>query len=160
MKPPCPEPASVVVVDDHRSLREMLRVVLERDGAYRVVGEASGGVEALRVCRAQRPALVILDLMLPELCGTLLIGHLAAEPLGARVLVYTGSLDENLLRAAPAARPHGFVKKEDTLGELRAALRAVLRGSDTCRPRRRTWRWRGVSSSAGRSLRRSWRCFR
>jgi DNA-binding NarL/FixJ family response regulator len=118
-----------VVVDDHTSLREMLVTILKLEGCYEVVGEASGGMEAMKVCKAVRPELVILDLALPELSGAHLIRLLLAEPWQMRVVVYSGAMDEGLLRVALAEGPHGFVRKEDSLPELRKALRAVVAGS-------------------------------
>lgn len=122
-------PTRVVVVDDHASLRQMLVTILKLEGCYEVVGEASGGMEAMNVCRATRPALVILDLALPELNGSHLIRLLLHEPWPVRVVVYSGAMDEALLREALAEGPHGFVRKEDSLPELRKALRAVVSGS-------------------------------
>ena len=119
----------VVLVDDHVSLRDMLRVVLKIEGGYEVVGEAASGIEALKVCRASRPALVILDLALPELSGTHLVRLLQREPWDVRVVVYSGTADHQLMREALAENPHGFVRKEDSLPELRAALRAVASGA-------------------------------
>ncbi|MEO6789236.1 MAG: response regulator transcription factor [Chthoniobacteraceae bacterium] len=119
----------VVVVDDHASLREMLVIILKMEGGYEVVGEASRGMEALKLCRAVRPALVILDLALPELSGSHLIRLLLHEPWPVRIVVYSGVVDEDLLREALAEGPHGFVRKEDSLPELRTALRAVASGS-------------------------------
>jgi DNA-binding NarL/FixJ family response regulator len=107
----------------------MLAFILKSEGGFDVVGEASGGMEALRVCRAKRPELVILDLALPELSGTHLIRLLLAEQWPVRVLVYSGAMDDALLREALEEEPHGFVRKEDSLPELRVALRAVLSGS-------------------------------
>ena len=122
-------PVRVVVVDDHASLRQMLVVVLHMEGGYEVVGEASGGMAAMKLCRAMHPDLVILDLALPELNGSHLIRLLLQEPWPVRVVVYTGSMEEALLREAMAEGPHGFVRKQDSLAELRAALRAVAAGS-------------------------------
>lgn len=138
----------VVLVDDHASLRGMLHLVLKLEGGYEVVGEAGGGLEALRVCRAVRPDIVILDLMLPELNGTHLIRLLRQEPWEARVVVYTGSADEGLLREALAESPHGFVRKEDSLPELRAALKAVAAGSRHLSP----WASRLLPSKADDAL--------
>ena len=118
----------VVLVDDHASLREMLRIVLRIEGGYEVVGEASGGLEAMSVCIAQQPGIVILDLALPGLDGTHLMRLLKREKWGVRVVIYSGAMDENLMREALAEEPDGFVRKEDSLPELRAALRAVAAG--------------------------------
>ena len=119
----------VVLVDDHVSLREMLRVILNIDGGYEIVGEAGSGLEALKICRATKPALVILDLALPELSGTHLLRLLQREAWDVRVVIYSGTADQQLMREALAESPHGFVRKEDSLSELRSALKAVVAGA-------------------------------
>src|SRR5512139_1618466 len=58
---------TILVVDDEAKLRDMLRVYLEQEG-YRVI-EAGNGREALYVARYEKPNLIILDLMMPEMDG-------------------------------------------------------------------------------------------
>ena len=122
-------PVSMVLVDDHVAMRQMFRILLEKAG-YKVVGEAGRGMEAMKVCRAKRPDLVVMDLLLPELSGAHVVRLLLEqEDWPVRVVVYSGVTDDALLREALAAGPHGFVCKDDSLQELFAALRAVMAGS-------------------------------
>jgi DNA-binding NarL/FixJ family response regulator len=130
---------SVGLIDDHLSLRQMLAVVLLMDARFRLVGEASGGMEGLRMCRSVRPQVVVLDLTLPELSGLQLIRLLRTEMPQMRVLVYTGAMDGDLLRQAMDLEPDGFVQKEDSLSDLREGLLAVSAG-------------RGFYSSSARGL--------
>ena len=97
-------------------------MVLKLEGEYEVVGEAGSGTEALRLCRIARPQIVIMDLSLPELSGTHLVRLLMRESWEVRVVVYSGTSDQRLTREALAEMPHGFVRKEDSLPELRTAL--------------------------------------
>lgn len=123
-----PAPTRVVLVDDHIAMRQMFTMLLVKEG-YEVVGAAGAGIAAMKVCRATRPDLVILDLMLPELGGVHLIRLLLKEEWPVRVVVYSGSADEALLREALAEGPHGFVCKDDSMEELFVALRVVAGGS-------------------------------
>ncbi len=118
----------VVLVEDHVGIRQMLSWILRKDPNCRVTGEAAGGMEGLRLCRALKPSLVILDLMLPELSGVHLLRLLHEQMPEIRTLVYSGSLDEGMIREALVAQPHGLVRKEEPLEELREALRAVMAG--------------------------------
>ena len=122
-------PTRIVLIDHHASVREMLAAILEMEGGFQVAGQASGGMEGLALCRETKPDLVILDLALPELGGAHLIRLLLREPQPARILVYSGAMDDGLLRDALSEEPHGFVRKEDTLSELRAAVCAVISGA-------------------------------
>jgi DNA-binding NarL/FixJ family response regulator len=118
----------VVVVDDFVSIRQMLAMVLAREGPYEVVGDAGTGFEALKVCRKLKPQLVILDLVLPELNGAEVLRTLRAEGDDTRFMVYSGTLSRPLIVAALQARPHGFVHKSDALATFCEALRAVTKG--------------------------------
>ncbi len=118
----------VVVVDDHASIRQMLAIVLAREGPYEVVGEAGTGFEAMRVCRKLKPQMVVLDLILPELNGVDVLRNLRDEKLDSRFVVYSGVQNRALIVDALQARPHGFVHKSDPLSTLCEALHAVQKG--------------------------------
>src|SRR5687768_4867033 len=118
----------LVLVDDHVSLRQMMATILAHDGEYEIVGQAGGGLEALRLCRDVAHDVVILDLMLPELCGMEVLRRLRAESPQTRVVVYTGTLNQVQIVQTLQLRPHGFVEKGDSLHTLRECLRAVSAG--------------------------------
>jgi DNA-binding NarL/FixJ family response regulator len=106
----------------------MLAFVLSMEDRYELVGEASGGMEGLRMCRALAPEMVVLDLCLPELSGTQVIRLLRADAKPPRILIYTGAMDEELLRQGMDLEPDGFVRKEDPLTDVRQALHLVSAG--------------------------------
>jgi len=120
-----------LVVDDQVSVRELVvELLVCRCGfGCQVVGEASSGVEGLRLFRKLLPTLVVAALSLPELGGADMVRTMREERAATRVLVYTGTRNEEMLRAGLAARPHGFVHKTDSLAMLTEALGAVARGA-------------------------------
>jgi DNA-binding NarL/FixJ family response regulator len=118
----------VVIVDDHMCLREMLAILLTRDGEYEIAGMAATGLEALEVCRQHRPDVVVLDVILPLLCGTEVLRRLRNEQNRARVLMYSGTLSQVQIIEALRCQPHGFIEKSDSLQTLRDALRTVAAG--------------------------------
>jgi len=118
----------VVAVDDHASIRQMLGIVLAREGPYEMVGEAGNGFEALKVCRKLRPQIVVLDLLLPELNGLEVLRTLRGELRDTRFMIYSGTVNRSLIVEALQARPHGFVHKSDALAVFCEALRAVANG--------------------------------
>lgn len=124
----------VVIVDDHTSIRQMLVVILRLESNVEIVGEAGTGLQAMEVCRRTQPDVVILDLLLPELCGTEILKRLRHEWPKLRFLVYSGALHQQVLLSALRERPHGFVQKSDSLEALREALRIVMDGGTYLTP--------------------------
>ena len=118
----------IVIVDDHASVRDMLVCILKREPGYEVVGEAGTGLKALQVCAIQRPDLVILDLVLPELSGAEVLRRMSSSLPLTRVLVYSGTFNQAVIIEALKCRPHGYVEKSDTLQTLREAISTVAAG--------------------------------
>jgi len=74
LKPPCP----VLVIDDEETSRQLTRAILEKEG--RVVSEAANGIEALRIMERERPSLIFLDLMMPEMDGFAFAAEVRRHP--------------------------------------------------------------------------------
>jgi DNA-binding NarL/FixJ family response regulator len=119
---------TVLIADDHTSIRQMLAYIIPREGPYDVVAQVSNGVAAIEKVRELKPRLVVLDLCLPDLNGIEVVRRLRVEARDTRLLIYTGTSSNELVAEALHAKPHGFVHKEDTLQDLRDALRAVMSG--------------------------------
>ena len=139
----------LVLVDDHAVVREGLRSVLEREPDIRVVGEAAGPADAMRVVAAARPSLVLLDLKLssaPGLEGLDLCARLTGAPPGLAVLVLTPTLEDHLVVTALQNGARGYVVKEVDTTELLRAIRAVHQGENAFDPRTSSAMVRGLSA--------------
>jgi DNA-binding NarL/FixJ family response regulator len=113
--------ATVLIVDDHRSFRDLARRMLERAG-YQVVGEAKDGASALAAVARLRPGVVLLDIQLPDLDGFVISERLAAGD-DPPVIVLISSRDESAYRRRLADSPaRGFIAKNDLTGPALAAL--------------------------------------
>jgi DNA-binding NarL/FixJ family response regulator len=119
----------VAIVDDHAAVRQMLALLLEREGNYEICGEAGTGFEALKMVRKAKPRVLILDVLLPELNGVEVLRALRVEKCDSRILLFSGTMNRDLIVEALQARPHGFVHKQEPLPIFREALRAVGNGS-------------------------------
>ena len=124
---------TILVVDDETNLREMVRLYLEREG-YRVV-EAPNGREALFAARFEKPDLVLLDLMMPEMGGFDFIRHFTRES-DAPIIVLTARIDESDKVVGLELGADDYVTKPFGVQELVARVRAVLRraGQQSRRP--------------------------
>ncbi len=115
---------TILVVDDEIRLRDMLRVYLEKEG-YRVV-EAGNGREALYVARYEKPDLIILDLMMPELGGYDFMRTFRKEA-ETPVIMLTAKIEETDKVIGLELGADDYVTKPFGVSELVARVRAVLR---------------------------------
>jgi DNA-binding NarL/FixJ family response regulator len=114
---------TVLIIDDHPSFRASARHVLE-DAGFAVIGEAPDGASGLAAARALRPAVVLLDVQLPDIDGFDVAACLAGQG-GGPAVVLTSSRDRSEfggIIARTGAR--GFVPKDELSGP---ALEALLR---------------------------------
>ena len=115
---------TILVVDDERKLREMIRTYLEQEG-YRVV-EAGNGREALYVARYEKPDLIILDLMMPEMGGYDFMRTYSKEA-ETPVIMLTAKIEEGDKVLGLELGADDYVTKPFGIRELIARVRAVLR---------------------------------
>ncbi len=115
----------VLVVDDEAAIRDLVATVLRYEGF--VVEEASSGREALAAAAAFRPALVVLDIMLPDHDGLEVMRRLRRDGLGAGVVFLTAREETQDKVAGLELGADDYVTKPFSLEELVARVRAVLR---------------------------------
>jgi DNA-binding NarL/FixJ family response regulator len=118
----------VVVIDPHTSVRQMLAEMLAREGIFDITGEAETGLDGLQVCRKENPSLIIFELVLPELAGVEMLRRLRSDNGKMCSFIYSGTSCPLQIREGLRARPHGFVRKADSLAVLRDGLRTVAAG--------------------------------
>jgi DNA-binding NarL/FixJ family response regulator len=87
---------TIVLADDHSVVRQGLRVLLEKEPDFDIVGEASNGLETLRCVEKLRPALVIVDLAMPQLNRLEVTREIAHQRLPTRVLLLSAAFERAL----------------------------------------------------------------
>lgn len=118
----------LVLADDHVVLRSGLRLLLESQGEFEVVGEAPDGAAAVAMARELKPDLILMDISMPGMDGMEATRQVKASCPEVKVLVLTMHDDAGYLREVLAAGASGYVLKKAIDGELISAIRAVLRG--------------------------------
>jgi len=118
----------VALIDDHRSIVEMLEQFIELVPGFKVVGHAGEADGAMELVRREQPDVIILDLMLPSGSGLTLLGELRKLCSHARVLIFSGNLQAFSIQRALSSGAHGLVGKISGLEEFRQALMAVSAG--------------------------------
>ena len=118
----------VIIADDHRIVREGLRLVLSSYPDLAVVGEAVDGHDALAQVARLNPDVLLLDIFMPVLDGVAVARRMQAEHPGVRVVVLTMDNDTNDVRRLIEADIAGFVMKDAPSSEVVRAIRAAGRG--------------------------------
>ena len=116
---------TLLIVDDHGDFRRQARELLESDG-FDVIGEAADGAAALRAVDELQPAIVLLDIGLPDMDGLDVARRLAAAGPAPEVILTSSRDAQTYGRRISASGARGFVPKQELSG---AALDAVLGGS-------------------------------
>jgi two-component system response regulator NreC len=127
-------PIRVILVDDHAVVRSGLRRVLEAGSDIEVVGEASNVRDAVFEVRAQKPDVIVMDVVMPGASGiegTPLVLHEAPD---AKVLVLSMQDDPRYVREAFAQGASGYVLKEAADTEVVEAVRQVAGGQQYLHP--------------------------
>lgn len=114
----------VLLVDDHPIVRSGVRYVLERDGGFTVVGEATTGREAIRLAIELRPDVVVMDVSLPDIGGLEATRAIKEHDPAIRVLIVSMHSDEEYVLGMLDAGADGYLLKQGQSDEL---LRGILR---------------------------------
>jgi len=124
-----PRPTGVWVVEDQRSLCDMIAVFVQRLPGFRLVGASQTAEPALARAAAGDLDLVILDLQIPGMCSIDAMQQLAAQPIPPRVVVYSGRCSLLSVQMALAHGAFGYVVKSDSLDDFEAVLLRVANGA-------------------------------
>lgn len=121
-------PVRVMLADDHRVLRDSLRLLLEQNGCE-VVGEASTGEEALALAARVRPQVLVMDLEMPGVGGLAITHRIVKLSPAPHVLILSAYDDEEyVIEALTRAGAAGYLLKSDGAAELINAVRAIIAG--------------------------------
>jgi DNA-binding NarL/FixJ family response regulator len=119
--------ARVLIVDDHPLTREALAGLLSSNG-FDVVGQASGGAEAIELAAGLHPGLVVLDLTMPEMDGLEALPRLREAAPDAAIVVLTASEDDTNLLSAIRGGAAGYLLKSEPPERIVSFLRGVSHG--------------------------------
>ncbi len=121
-------PVDVLLVDDHKIMRDGIKAILERDPEFRVVGEAESGADALQFVKLHHPELVLMDIGLPGLNGVETTAEILRHYPECKVVILSMYDDENSVVGAVRSGARGFILKKVSDSDLLEALRVVARG--------------------------------
>ncbi len=121
-------PFKVLLVDDHKIMRDGIKAILGRGDEFRVVGEAENGTDAVQFVKQLRPDLVLMDIGLPGLNGVETTAEILRHHPDCKVAILSMYDDENSVVSAIRNGARAFILKKASDTDLLDALRMVARG--------------------------------
>jgi len=118
----------ILLADDHNVMRGGLRLLLERQQGFRVVGEASDGRQAVEQAEETKPDIIVLDIAMPNLSGIEAAQRISALLPQTRIIILSMHADESYVLRALKAGAKGYLLKDSAENDLIEAIRAVDEG--------------------------------
>ena len=128
------DPIRILVADDHLIIRQGLRLILETEAGFELVGEAADGAEAGRLCAALKPDVVLMDLRMPGMDGLTAIERLQVEQPQIAVIILTTFNEDDLMLRGMRAGAKGYLLKDTDRETLFNSIRAAARGETLLKP--------------------------
>ncbi len=122
------EMINIVLVDDHHLVRQGLRALLENEPGFKVVGESSSGLEAVKQVQQLHPEILVVDLMLGDMNGLEVTRQVVETCPKTMVVVLSMYGTEAYVHEALRAGARAYVLKESTSNELVRAVREAAAG--------------------------------
>jgi NarL family two-component system response regulator LiaR len=125
----------ILIADDHKIVREGLRMFLTLDPELEIIGEASNGVEAVDKTRLLLPDIVLMDLLMPEMDGLTATALIRKEMPEVEIIALTSVLDNGSVTGAIKAGAIGYLLKDADAKELCRAIHAAAAGQVQLSPK-------------------------
>ncbi len=125
-----PTPVRAVVVDDVDDMRQLMRLLLEREGHFAVVAEADNGAAGVTAVLAHRPDLVLLDITMPVMDGMQALTLIRSQVPSAVVVMFSSwDTSSPEAKACTALGAHGYLRKGEHIHHVPDELRAIVRAA-------------------------------
>jgi two-component system, NarL family, response regulator NreC len=125
----------VLIVDDHKIMREGLRSLLEKQPGVEIIAEAENAQKALKLVEEFKPDLVIMDVVMPSLNGIETTRRMLAKAPNVKVIALSMHADKRFVMEMLRAGASGYLLKDCAFEELDEAIRAVIQDRTYITPR-------------------------
>lgn len=120
---------TIVLVDDHQIVRQGIRVLLEADPEFTVVGEAANGLHAIEVVKQHKPDVLVVDMNIPGLNGLDVVRCVKTEFPELKAIVLSMHSSEDYVLPAFANGASGYVLKDSCVEDLVYAIHRAIDGN-------------------------------
>lgn len=121
----------VIIVDDHLLVRDGLNLLLSTFDDINVIGVADGGEKALALCRQEQPDVILMDMVMPEQDGPIVIERILKNYPEIKVIALTSFVEEDLVARAIQSGAIGYLLKSVSADKLAEAIRSAHQGQST-----------------------------
>ena len=129
-------PIRVLLADDHTLIRAGLRLVVDQQPEFTVVGEAADGRQAVALAQSLKPDIVVMDIGMPELNGIEACRQIRESLPETQVVMLSMHSDEGYVLRALKAGARAYLLKDSAEADLARAIRAAVGGQIVLQPRR------------------------
>ncbi|MFC1996658.1 response regulator [Chloroflexota bacterium] len=127
-------PIRILIADDHLIVREGLRLIMDTEPDFELVGEASDGAEAVELAADLQPDIILMDLRMPRVDGLTAIKRLHVEQPQIAIVILTTFNEDDLMRQGLQAGARGYLLKDTDRNTLFNTIRAAVRGETLLQP--------------------------
>ncbi len=128
------KPLRIILADDHTVVRNGLRLILQQQPDFQVVGEASDGREAVRLAESESPDVVVMDIGMPNLNGIEATRRIVSSRPKTAVAILSMHTDESYVVRSMKAGVRAYLLKDSAEADLIAAIRAISQGKSFFSP--------------------------
>ena len=124
----------LMLVDDHKALRQGLRRSLEEEEGFSIVGEAADGDEAVRMAPVVQPDVILMDVSMPDMDGVEATRRILQADPSRRVVMLTMHVDKDIIESAIKAGAVGYLTKDCSIDEIIEAVKMAANGETALSP--------------------------
>jgi two-component system, NarL family, response regulator NreC len=116
----------VLIADDHKIVRDGLRVLIDREKDMEVVGEAHNGLEAVKLTKKLHPNVIIMDISMPEMNGIEATRQIIKNNRNVKIIALSMHSDRKIVTSMLKAGASGYILKDCAFAELAIAIHCVF----------------------------------
>ncbi|MBD5105516.1 MAG: response regulator transcription factor [Lachnospiraceae bacterium] len=120
----------VMIVDDHKMIREGLKQLIELEGDMKVIEEAENGLDCIEKLEVNKPEILLLDINMPKMNGIQTLEKIKEEKMDLKVLMLTVHSEVEYLLKAVDIGVDGYILKDADSTELRKAIFSIVEGNN------------------------------
>lgn len=125
---------TILVVDDHRFIHDIISKILDQQPDLKIIGHASNGLEAVQFCQAEQPDMVLMDIVMPIMDGLEAVRTIHGKHPDVKILVLSSFQDHESVHLMLKNGAVGYVTKSALSEELASIIRTILIGKNVFSP--------------------------